>query len=76
MNHPNWWPGRPSGIARLQPIHEELIKKKFIHGIGRKRWFIKALEIAIENNLTILGTSDVHGIATWELYVHDQLHLF
>ena len=33
MNHPNWWPGRPSGIARLEPIHEELIKKKFIHGI-------------------------------------------
>ena len=27
---------------------------------------IEALEIAIENNLTILGTSDVHGIANWE----------
>lgn len=68
MNHPNWWPGRPSGIARLEPIHEELIKKKFIHGIEvvNVGLSIEALEIAIENNLTILGTSDVHGIATWE----------
>ena len=65
MNHPNWWPGRPNGIAKLEPIHKELIKKKFIHGIEvvNVGLSIEALEIAIENNLTILGTSD-------------QLHLF
>ena len=68
INHPNWWPGRPNGIAKLEPIHEELIKKKFIHGIEvvNVGLSIEALEIAIENNLTILGTSDVHGIANWE----------
>ena len=68
MNHPNWWPGRPDGIAKLEPIHKELIKKKFIHGIEvvNVGFSVEALEIAIENNLTIIGTSDVHGIANWE----------
>jgi len=68
INHPNWFPGRPNGIAKLEPIHKELIKKKFIHGIEvvNVGLSIEALEIAVENNLTILGTSDVHGIANWE----------
>jgi len=26
----------------------------------------EALQIALDNNLTILGTSDIHGVTDWE----------
>ena len=49
-----------------------MINKKFIHVIEvvNVGLSIEALEIAIENSLTILGTSEVHGIANSEFEMY------
>lgn len=68
-NHPNWESQRPDGIARLEPLHKELIKKKLLHGIEVVNFTTfseEAITIALDNNLTILGTSDIHGLTSWD----------
>ena len=34
----------------------------------------EAITIALENNLTILGTSDIHGIADWKFKIPEGGH--
>ena len=67
-NHPNWDAHRSDGIARLEPFHNYLISNKLLHGIevvNETTFSEEALEIALENDLTILGTSDIHGLTDW-----------
>jgi hypothetical protein len=67
-NHPNWDAQRKDGIARLEPYHKYLIENKFLHGlevVNETTYSDEALKIALENNLTILGTSDIHGLTDW-----------
>ena len=76
-NHPNWARQRPDGIAKLDPLHVELIGKGLIHGIEVANETIfsdEAITIALENNLTILGTSDIHGIADWKFKIPEGGH--
>ncbi len=76
-NHPMWRQNqRKDGIATLDPIHKKLIKEDLIHGIEVVNMFTfseEALEIAIENNLTILGNSDVHVLIDWD-YNNEREH--
>ena len=68
-NHPNWDSQRKNGIARLETFHVYLIENKLLHGIEVVNEFTfseEALQIALDNNLTILGTSDIHGLSDWE----------
>ena len=71
-NHPHWTSkgdGRMDGIAKLDPVHEELISMNLIHGLevaNEDTYSEEALEIALKNNLTILGTSDIHGLVDWD----------
>ena len=67
-NHPNWIENRDDGIARFDEIHERLLKKKLFHGIevvNEHTYSEEALALALENNLTIMGTSDIHGLIDW-----------
>lgn len=67
-NHPNWISQRNDGIAKLEPYHKYLIKNKLLHGIevvNENSFSEEAFEIALNNNLTILGTSDIHGLTEW-----------
>lgn len=67
-NHPNWDAQRGDGIARLEPFHEYLIANKLLHGIevvNETTYSEEALQLALDNNLTILGTSDIHGLTDW-----------
>src|SRR6056300_1333053 len=67
-NHPNWDAHRIDGIARLEPFHNFLISNKLLHGIevvNETTFSEEALQIALENDLTILGTSDIHGLTDW-----------
>ncbi len=67
-NHPNWIAQNPDGIARLTKMHEKLLKKGYLHGIevvNETTYSVEALQIALEHNLTILGTSDIHGLIDW-----------
>ena len=68
-NHPNWVEHRSDGIARLDEMHEALIRDGLIHGIevGNDLTFSdEALQIALDRDLTILATSDVHGLVDWQ----------
>jgi predicted metal-dependent phosphoesterase TrpH len=71
-NHPNWTNQRKDGIATLTDMHRMLIKEKLLDGIevvNDKTYSDEALRIALDNNLTIMGTSDIHGLIDWEFGV-------
>ena len=64
-NHPNW---DSTGIARLKEFQTYLVNKKLLHGIevvNETTFSEEAFQIAIDNNLTILGTSDIHELTEW-----------
>ena len=68
-NHPFWTAQTPNGIAALTPIHREFIEKGWLHGIevaNAGDMSDEAFRIALDNKLTILGTSDIHGLIDWD----------
>lgn len=67
-NHPHWPRQKPDGIAELTDLHKQLISEGLLHGIevvNEGTYSDEALTIAQENNLTIMGTSDIHGLIDW-----------
>lgn len=72
-NHPHWTNHRKDGVARLSDLHKELIAGGMLHGIevvNESTYSEEALQIALDNDLTILGTSDIHGLIDWAYDVH------
>lgn len=69
INHPNWTAQRKDGVARLEPEQLALIEKGQIHGIevvNDLTYSDEAIELALEHNLAIIGTSDIHGLVDWQ----------
>lgn len=69
-NHPNWLPQAPDGVARIFPFHQELLAEGLLHGVEVANGTLDsysehAFQIAIDHNLTVLGTSDIHGLVDW-----------
>ena len=76
-DHPNWTSQRPDGIATLTDMHRELIAEGLLQGIevvNHTTYSDEALAIALENDLTILGTSDIHGLVDWDYEVPQGGH--
>jgi len=76
-NHPQWIAHKKDGIAKLTDMHRKLIKEGLIHGIEIVNWDSysnEALQIAIDNNLTIMGSSDVHGLIDQGFSILDGEH--
>jgi hypothetical protein len=76
-NHPNWEAHRKDGIAKLDPMHVKLIENKLLHGIevvNFTTYSEEAIVIALENKLTMLGTSDVHKLTTWDFDIPQGGH--
>lgn len=76
-NHPNWTPHISDGIAKLSKIHKTLISKGYLHGIEVVNEFTyseEALQIALDNNLTIMGTSDIHELIDWQFNIPEGGH--
>lgn len=68
-NHPNWIAQQHSGVATLTDLHQMLIKEDLLHGIevvNDLTYSDEALEIALDKDLTIMGTSDIHGLVDWQ----------
>ncbi len=68
-NHPAWHAQSPTGNPILSDFQKERIKKGELHGIEVINTFDyaeEALAIALEQNLTIMGTSDIHGLISWD----------
>lgn len=70
-NHPNWIPHTPNAIPELTPLHKQLIQDGKLHGIEVANGTLgdsyseEALQIALDYGLTVLATSDIHGLTAW-----------
>lgn len=76
-NHPNWTAQRADGVATLTDVHRQLIREGLLHGIevvNEETFSEEALQIALDNNLAILGTSDIHGLIDWQFEVPEGGH--
>ncbi|MEE9431366.1 MAG: Sb-PDE family phosphodiesterase [Melioribacteraceae bacterium] len=76
-NHPDWTRQKKDAVAELTDMHKMLIQKGMLNGIEVVNgWGFsdEALQIALDNNLTIMGTSDIHGLIDWEYEVHKGGH--
>ncbi|MFZ4561715.1 MAG: Sb-PDE family phosphodiesterase [Saprospiraceae bacterium] len=76
-NHPNWTAQRKDGIARITDMHKQLIQEKLLHGIevvNEMTYSDEALQIALDNDLTIMGTSDIHGLVDWQFGIDKGGH--
>ncbi|MEQ8220001.1 MAG: Sb-PDE family phosphodiesterase [Arenibacter sp.] len=68
-NHPAWYAQSPAGTPILSDFQKERIKKGELHGIeviNSVDYSEESLALALENNLTIMGTSDIHGLIDWD----------
>jgi hypothetical protein len=67
--HPMWGSQANDGVSRLTEMHKQMIAKDLIHGIevvNTNEYSEEALQIALDNNLAIIGTSDVHELIEWD----------
>ena len=67
-NHPGWLGGKKYGIDSLSEMHKKLLSGKLVDGveiINGNTFYEDGFKLALENNLTFLGTSDVHGLIDW-----------
>ncbi len=70
-NHPGWKSQQPDGKPKFYPVHLELLKRGWLHGIefyNTKCAYGFVLDWCNERNLTVFSNSDVHIAASdyWE----------
>jgi hypothetical protein len=73
-NHPYWLRQSSTGKAKLTDFHIANIKTNKLHGIeiaNGKNYSEEAFQIALDHDLTLIGTSDVHNLIDWD-YDLDQ----
>lgn len=76
-NHANWIAQQRDGIATMTPTHEYLVKEGLLHGIevvNDLTYSDEALQIALDYDLAIIGTSDIHGLVDWQFSIHEGGH--
>lgn len=76
-NHPNWVAQTKDGIAKLTDMHRQLIAQNQLHGIevvNETTYSDEALQIALDNGLVLMGTSDIHGLIDWTYKVDEGGH--
>ncbi len=75
-NHPAWYRQSPSGNPILSEFQLERIKNGELHGIeviNEHDYAEESFALALEHNLTIMGTSDIHGLIDWQ-YLEKGFH--
>ena len=71
-NHPSWPSEKKDRVAVLTDLHKMLIKEKLLDGIevaNDQSFYDEALQIALDNNLTMMGNSDIHKLIDWDFGV-------
>lgn len=69
-NHPGWKSQQPDGIPRMYDIHRKLIEKGYLQGMeffNNSEYYPLVFRFCEENNLALMGNSDVHAIIS-EVY--------
>ncbi|EAQ99681.1 hypothetical protein FB2170_01936 [Maribacter sp. HTCC2170] len=68
-NHPAWHAQSPTGNPIMSDFQKERIKNGELHGIeviNAMDYAEESLALALEYDLTIMGTSDIHGLIDWD----------
>ncbi len=68
-NHPAWHAQNPQGNPIWSDFQKERMEKGELHGIeviNSIDYSEESLALALEKNLTIMGTSDIHGLIDWD----------
>lgn len=76
-NHANWVAQQRDGIATMTPTHQYLVQEGLLHGIevvNDLTYSDEALQIALDYNLAIIGTSDIHGLVDWQFNIAEGGH--
>jgi len=76
-NHPNWVNQEKDGLPQISDFHRKLLKKDLLHGIevvNDNTYSEEALDIAQKNKMTVIGTSDIHGLVDWQYDVPEGGH--
>jgi hypothetical protein len=76
-NHPNWISQAKDGVAKLTDMHKKLLEQNLLHGIevaNDDTYSAEALQIALDNDLTLIGASDIHGLIDWQYDIHKGGH--
>lgn len=76
-NHPDWIGQNKDGLPVWTPVHEMLKAEELIHGIevvNDLTYSEAALQIALDQNLSAIGTSDIHGLVDWQYMIPDGGH--
>jgi predicted metal-dependent phosphoesterase TrpH len=76
-NHPNWLRQSTTGAATLTDLHKFLLKEKLLDGIevvNDITYSDEALQIALDYNLTFIGSSDIHGLIDWQYDIPEGGH--
>ena len=76
-NHPNWIPQQKDALPKVTDFHKKLIEEDLLHGIEvvNDLTFSEAgIKVALEHNLTIMGTSDIHGLIDYQFRLDNGGH--
>ncbi len=68
-NHPAWHHQSPTGNPILSDFQKKRIKNGELHGIeviNSGHYSEESFALALEQNLTIMGASDIHGLIDWD----------
>ncbi|NUN69176.1 MAG: PHP domain-containing protein [Bacteroidetes bacterium] len=71
-NHPHWIGQVKDGAAKLTDVHKALLRERLLDGIevvNEDSYSDEALQIALDHNLTMIGSSDIHGLIDWQYNV-------
>jgi len=68
-NHPHWVNQQKDAIPKLSPMHYELIEEDLLHGlevVNDLTFSEEGMAIANNNDLVVIGTSDIHGLIDYQ----------
>ena len=76
-NHPYWANQSPDASVPLDQLHIEMINNGLIEGIeivNDTTYSSEAFQLALDYDLAILGTSDIHDIIDWQYRIPSGGH--
>ena len=76
-NHGWWTPAFPDGIIVMPDFHKKNAKKGLLHGIevaNGGSYSAEAFQIALDYDLALIGSSDIHGLIDWSYEPHKGGH--
>jgi hypothetical protein len=76
-NHPAWTSQATDGIARPSDFHLAAFARGELHGIeiaNGDGYSEEAFQVALDNDLALIGVSDIHELIDWDYEPHNGGH--